>query len=63
MSDLQDVIVTTTIRAFNEGVSRERDLVLKLLRETKEDTKCECEGCVAWKNAFDWLASEIKSAK
>jgi hypothetical protein len=61
MSDLQDVIAKTSMKAFNEGVSRERDLILKFLSETKEETKCECEGCVAWKNAFDWLAAEIRS--
>jgi hypothetical protein len=62
MSDLQDIIASTSIKAFNEGVSRERDLILKFLSDTKQETKCECEGCVAWKSAFDWLASEIKSA-
>lgn len=60
MSDLQEVIATTSIKAFNEGVARERDLILKLLTDTKQETKCECEGCQAWKNAFDWLALEIR---
>jgi len=62
MSDLQEIIATTSMRAFNEGVSRERNLVLKLLTDTKQETKCECEGCQSWKNAFDWLAAEILSA-
>ena len=60
MSDLQEVIATTSIKAFNEGVARERDLILKLLTETKQETKCQCENCESWKNAFDWLASEIR---
>lgn len=63
MSDLQEVIATTSMKAFNEGVARERDLILRLLRETKQDTKCECENCESWKNAFDWLASEIQGSK
>lgn len=62
MSDLQDVIATTSIKAFNEGVSRERDSILRLLIETKQETKCECQGCEAWKSAFDWLVSEIQGA-
>jgi hypothetical protein len=62
VSELQEVIATTSIKAFNEGVARERDLILKLLTETKQETKCECENCESWKNAFDWLASEIRGA-
>jgi hypothetical protein len=62
MSDLQDVIASTSIKAFNEGIARERDLILKFLADTKQETKCECENCQSWKSAFDWLASEIKSA-
>ena len=62
MSDLQEVIATTSMKAFNEGVARERDLILKLLIETKQETRCECENCESWKNAFDWLASEIRGA-
>jgi hypothetical protein len=61
MSDLQDVIAKTSIKAFNEGISRERDLILKFLEDTKEETKCECENCQSWKSAFDWLATEIKA--
>ena len=60
MSDLQEIIATTSAKAFNEGISRERDLILRFLMETKQETKCECDGCVAWKSAFDWLASEIR---
>lgn len=62
MSDLQDVIASTSIKAFNEGISRERDLILKFLADTKQETKCECENCQSWKSAFDWLAAEIKGA-
>ena len=62
MSDLQEIIASTSIKAFNEGVSRERDLVLRFLMNTKQETKCECENCQSWKNAFDWLASEIRNA-
>jgi hypothetical protein len=48
------------MKAFNEGVARERDLILKLLIQTKQETKCQCENCESWKNAFDWLVSEIQ---
>jgi hypothetical protein len=61
MSDLQEIIASTSIKAFNEGVSRERDLVLRFLMNTKQETKCECENCQSWKNAFDWLATEIRN--
>jgi hypothetical protein len=59
MSDLQEIIANTSIKAFNEGVCRERDMILNFLSKTKEATKCECENCQSWKNAFDWLMTEI----
>lgn len=60
-SDLQEIIANTSIKAFNEGVSRERDFVLRFLMNTKQATKCECENCQSWKSAFDWLIEEIKN--
>jgi hypothetical protein len=33
MSDLQDVIATSTVRAFNSGIHHERKRILKMLNE------------------------------
>ena len=35
MSDLQDVIVTSSIKAFNNGVHYERERVVSLLQELR----------------------------
>jgi hypothetical protein len=42
MSDLQDVIVTTTVRAFNSGVAHERQRIVKMLEPLAE---CDKEMC------------------
>lgn len=60
-SDLQEVIATTSIRAYNEGLHRERQHIINLLAEFKERAQCECDGCDSWKNAFDWIMSEIQN--
>ena len=39
MSDLQDIIATSTVRAFNSGIHHERKRILKMLNE--EITKQE----------------------
>jgi hypothetical protein len=33
MSDLQDLIATQTVRAFNLGIDRERDRIIKMIEE------------------------------
>jgi hypothetical protein len=33
MSDLQDIIATSTVRAFNSGIQHERNRILKMLAE------------------------------
>jgi hypothetical protein len=33
MSDLQDIIATQSIRAFNMGVERERERIIKMIEE------------------------------
>ena len=60
MSDLQEVIASTSIKAFNEGISRERTMILDFLNKTKQATKCDCENCQSWISAFDWLALQIR---
>lgn len=60
MSDLQEIIANTSIKAFNQGVARERDLILKFLSDTRTNTTCECENCQSWKSAFDWIELQVK---
>ena len=59
MSELQDVIATSSIRAFNMGVIKERERVIGILNQHEAETKCECEGCQSWINAFELLKVEI----
>jgi hypothetical protein len=61
MSDLQEVIASTSIKAYNEGLSRERQNLLNLLSEFKKKTECECSNCDSWKNAFDWIMLELQN--
>jgi hypothetical protein len=63
MNDLQDVITRTSMKAYNAGLERERQHVIKLLREFKEKTECQCSGCDSWKNAFDWIVLELENEK
>jgi hypothetical protein len=62
MSELQDVIATSSIRAFNMGVRKERERVLGIINQHEAETKCDCDGCVSWINAFELLKAEITSA-
>lgn len=63
MNDLQEIIANTSIKAFNEGVIRERDSILEFLDKTKQSTTCSCENCKSWISAFDWLMLQIASGK
>lgn len=63
MNDLQDVITRTSMKAYNAGLQREREHLIKLLREFKEKTECKCTGCDSWKNAFDWIVLELENEK
>jgi hypothetical protein len=44
MSDLQDLIATQTVRAFNLGIDRERDRIIKLIQNT--DVKIKKDGLI-----------------
>ena len=61
MSDLQDVIVTSSIKAFNHGIRAERERILRILNQHEAETKCECDNCVSWINAFELLKAEINA--
>ena len=60
MSDLQDIIATSSIRAFNSGIKNQREYILRLIEKHKAETQCDCPGCESWKNAFEFLIKEIK---
>ena len=60
MSDLQDIIATSSIKAFNHGVLSERQHLISLLEKHKRETECDCPGCESWTNAFEFLIREIK---
>jgi hypothetical protein len=61
MSDLQDIIATSTIRAFNQGMQAEREHIVKLLAEAKSQTQCSCTGCEEWVNAFDYVIARVQN--
>ena len=60
MSELQDIIATSTVRAFNSGIRHERQQIIKLLAETKDETLCTCHGCEEWLNALDFVIARIE---
>ena len=60
MSELQDIIATSSIRAFNHGVKHEREHIIRLLAETKDQTLCTCHGCEEWLNALDYVIARIE---
>ncbi len=45
MSDLQDVIVSSSIKAFNNGVYYERERIVSLLQPLAQCTELCEEGC------------------
>ena len=64
MSDLQDIIATTSIRAFKSGYNfgrkEEQQHIVTLINQHEQETDCDCPGCESWKNAFEFLIKEIK---
>jgi len=46
MSELQDIIATSSIKAFNHGVKHERET---------------CHGCEEWMNALDFVIARIEN--
>jgi hypothetical protein len=59
MSDLQDVIATNAIRAYNEGFARgitnERDRIIAMLQEAIAECGEQCDYCVAQEDAIEML--------
>jgi hypothetical protein len=60
VSELQDIIATSSIRWYNSGMKAERDSIIRLLAETKDETLCTCDGCKEWVNAFDYVIARIE---
>jgi hypothetical protein len=61
MSELQDIIATSSIKAFNHGMRAEREHILRVLAETKDQTLCTCHGCEEWMNALDFVIARIEN--
>jgi hypothetical protein len=61
MSELQDIIATSTVRAYNSGMRAERQHIIRLLAETKDQTLCTCHGCEEWLNALDYIIARIEN--
>jgi hypothetical protein len=60
VSQINDIIATSSIKAFNHGMQAERDHIIRLLAETKDETLCTCDGCKEWVNAFDYVIARIR---
>lgn len=60
MSQINDLIATTSVKAFKHGMQAERDHIIRLLAETKDETLCTCDGCKEWVNAFDYVIARIE---
>ena len=59
MSDLNDLIATTSVKAYNQGLRSERENIIRMLKEMKQHTECNCSGCESWTNAFEFLIREL----
>ena len=60
MSQINDLIATTSVKAFKHGMQAEREHIIRLLAETKDETLCTCDGCKEWVNAFDYVIARIR---
>jgi len=60
VSDINDLIAKTSVRAYNQGLRTEREQIIKMLEEMKQHTECECSGCISWTNAFEFLMAAIR---
>lgn len=64
MSDLQDLIATNAVRAYNEGFERgateERERIIKLLEEAREAQPCGCDDCGdhVWGKAIELIKGD-----
>jgi hypothetical protein len=61
MSDLQEIIASNSIKAFKNGMQHERNHIIQLLAETKDQTLCTCHGCKEWLNALDYIIARIEN--
>jgi hypothetical protein len=59
VSDINDLIAKTSVRAYNQGLRTEREHIIKMLQEMKQHTECDCSGCDSWTNAFEFLIREL----
>jgi hypothetical protein len=39
----------------------EREHILRVLAETKDQTLCTCHGCEEWMNALDYVIARIEN--
>lgn len=64
MSDLQDIIVTSSVKAFNSGLAhgviQERERIIKLLEEAREAQPCGCDDCGdhVWGKAIELIKGD-----
>ena len=59
MSDLNDLIHTNAVVAFEQGVKTERNRILKAIEEMRPPAACKCESCATAHRFFEL----IKEAK
>ena len=61
MNDLQEIIASNSIKAFKNGMQHERNHIIQLLAETKDQTLCTCHGCKEWLNALDYIIARVEN--
>lgn len=60
MSDLQEIIATSTKRAYVSGINAQKLDLIKLLTQKKRETTCDCANCQQWLAAFDFLIATVE---
>lgn len=65
MSDINELIHTTCMHAYNQGIDTERERIIKLLETDKVERQpvcsdADCEKCPAFERGFDRAIALIK---
>ena len=62
MSELNTLIHTNAVNAFQQGQKKERERIIKLLEKAREAQPCGCDDCGdhVWGKAIDLIKGEQK---
>lgn len=56
-----ETLIAISNEGYRNGIATERERIIKLLAETKDETLCTCHGCEEWLNALDYVIARIEN--